>query len=69
MTGMCRILPASLLALLLAAPAIAQRSTIGPGDIRCPDGGLSGQKPATAAFDTSPVEFVANPVAPRLVAA
>jgi hypothetical protein len=69
MNGMCRILPAGLLAFLLAAPAIAQPSTIGPGDIRCADCGLSGQKSATAAFDTPQVEFVANPVAPRLVAA
>jgi hypothetical protein len=61
MTGMRRILPAGLLVFLVAAPAIAQPSTIGPGDIRCPDCALSGQKPATAAFDTSQIEFVANP--------
>jgi hypothetical protein len=59
---MRRILPAGLLVLLVAAPAIAQPSTIRPGDIRCPDCALSGQKPATAAFDASQIEFVANPV-------
>ena len=64
MTGMRRILPAGLLVLLVAAPAIAQPSTIGPGDIRCPDCAESGQKPATAAFDASQIEFVANPAPP-----
>jgi hypothetical protein len=64
MTGMRQILPASLLVLLVAAPAIAQPSTIRPGDIRCPDCAVSGQKPATAAFDTSQIEFVANPTPP-----
>ena len=39
-----------------------QPSTIGPGNIRCPDCAQSGQKPATAAFDASQIEFVANPV-------
>lgn len=47
MTAMRRLLPAGLLAFLVAAEAIAQPSTIGPGDIRCPDCALSGQKPAT----------------------
>ena len=61
MTGMRRILPAGLLILLVAAPALAQPSTIRPGDIRCPDCAESGQKPATAAFDASQIEFVANP--------
>jgi len=61
MTGMRRILLAGLLILLVAAPALAQRSTIRPGDIRCPDCAQSGQKPATAAFDASQIEFVANP--------
>jgi hypothetical protein len=60
-TGMRRMLPACLLVLLMAAPAIAQPSTISPGDIRCPDCAQSGQKPATAAFDPSQIEFVANP--------
>lgn len=55
------MLPAGLLVLLVAAEAIAQPSTIGPGDIRCPDCAQSGQKPATAAFDASQIEFVANP--------
>jgi hypothetical protein len=58
---MRRILPAGLLVLLVAAPALAQPSAIGPGDIRCPACALSGQKPATAAFDPSQIEFVANP--------
>ena len=58
---MRRILPAGLFILLVAAPALAQRSTIRPGDIRCPDCAQSGQKPATAAFDASQIEFVANP--------
>jgi hypothetical protein len=62
MTSMRRILPAGLLVLLVAAPAVAQPSTIRPGDIRCPDCAMSGQKPATAAFDTSQIEFVANPI-------
>ena len=62
MTGMRRILAAGLLVLLVAAPAIAQPSTIAPGDIRCPDCAQSGQKPAAAAFDASQIEFVANPV-------
>jgi hypothetical protein len=53
---------AGLFVLLVAAPAAAQPSTIGPGDIRCPDCAQSGQKPATAAFDGSQIEFVANPV-------
>jgi hypothetical protein len=61
MTGMRQILPAGLLILLVTAPALAQRSTIGLGDIRCPDCAQSGQKPATAAFDASQIEFVANP--------
>jgi hypothetical protein len=61
MTGMRRILLAGLLILLVAAPALAQQSTIRPGDIRCPDCAQSGQKPATAAFDASQIEFVANP--------
>ena len=47
---MRRILPAGLFVLLVAAPAVAQPSTIGPGDIRCPNCAVSGQKPATAAF-------------------
>jgi len=47
MTAMRRLLPAGLLAFLVAAEAIAQPSTIGSGDIRCPDCALSGQKPAT----------------------
>jgi hypothetical protein len=64
MTGMRRILPAGLLVLLVAAPAIAQPSAIRPGDIRCPDCAVSGQKPATAAFDASQIEFVANPTPP-----
>jgi hypothetical protein len=55
------ILPAGLFVLLVAAPALAQSSTIRPGDIRCPDCAQSGQKPATAAFDASQIEFVANP--------
>jgi hypothetical protein len=59
---MRQILPAGLLVLLVAAPAIAQPSTIRPGDIRCPDCTASGQTPATAAFDASQIEFVANPV-------
>jgi hypothetical protein len=63
---MRRILPAGLFVLLLAAPAVAQPSTIGPGDIRCPGCAVSGQKPATAAFDASQIEFVANP-APAFV--
>lgn len=61
MTGMRRILPAGLLVLLVGTPAIAQPSTIRPGDIRCPDCAVSGQKPAAAAFDASQIEFVANP--------
>ena len=61
MSGMRRILLAGLLILLVAAPALAQQSTIRPGDIRCPDCAQSGQKPATAAFDASQIEFVANP--------
>jgi len=61
MTGMRRILLAGLLILLVAAPALAQRSTISPGDIRCPDCAQSGQKPATSAFDATQIEFVANP--------
>jgi hypothetical protein len=61
MTGMRQILPAGLLILLVTAPALAQRSTIRLGDIRCPDCAQSGQKPATAAFDASQIEFVANP--------
>jgi len=58
---MRRILPAGLFVFLVAAVAIAQPSTIRPGDIRCPDCGQSGQKPATAVFDASQIEFVANP--------
>src|SRR5258706_15589717 len=58
---MRRMLPAGLLVLLVAAEAIAQPSTIRPGDIRCPDCAQSGQKPATVPFDTSQIEFVANP--------
>jgi hypothetical protein len=58
---MRRLLPAGLLVLLVAAPALAQPSTIRPGDIRCPGCAQSGQKPATAAFDASQIEFVANP--------
>jgi hypothetical protein len=42
MTSMRRILPAGLLVLLVAAPAVAQPSTIRPGDIRCPDCAMSG---------------------------
>src|SRR5215471_1314232 len=62
MSAMRRILPAGLLVLFAATPAIAQPSTIAPGDIRCPDCAQSGQKPAPAAFDPSQIEFVANPI-------
>jgi hypothetical protein len=61
-TGMRRLLSAGLLVLLVPAPALAQPSTIGPGDIRCPDCAQSGQAPASAAFDPSQIEFVTNPV-------
>ena len=62
MAGMRRLLPAGLLAFLVAATAFAQPSTIGPRDIRCADCSQSGQKPATAGFDASQIEFVADPV-------
>jgi len=53
------MLPAGLLVFLVAAPAIAQPSAISRRDIRRPDSAQSGQEPATAAFDTPEVEFVA----------
>jgi hypothetical protein len=62
MTHMRRILSAGLLVLLAVTSAVAQPSTIGPGDIRCPNCAQTGQRPASAAFDASQIEFVVNPV-------
>ena len=50
------------LLMLTSASAFAQQTSVAPGDIRCPDCSLSGQKPAAAGFDASQIKFVKNPI-------
>ena len=47
---------------VLAVTATSAPAAIGPGDIRCSGCALTGQRPASAAFDESQIEFVANPI-------
>ena len=50
------------LSLLASVTTMAQSPTVGPGDIRCPDCALTGQKAAAPARDAAQTPVVSHPV-------
>jgi hypothetical protein len=50
------------LLLVWGAPAFTQPHTVAPGDIRCPDCTVAGQRPPSSPLDLSQIEYVPNPL-------